>query len=63
MKKTLIELLAELLEGLQVPCSLNILGAGQQPYSEIRDKIKVIEWLDTNKIHIALEKALREEMK
>ncbi len=39
--KDMIRLIAELLAGTQVPRSMGVLGKGQEPWDEIRDRLKL----------------------
>ena len=44
MDKKLINLFAELLNGLQVPLSIGVLGAAREPLTKIRDELRLFGW-------------------
>ena len=49
------DVLARLLAGLQVPCSLNALGAAREPYIELTSNLELIGWMNTEEIKTAIE--------
>lgn len=61
---TLIEDLAKLLTGLQVPLSMpgNALGAAEKPLIEIREKLDLFGWPDADEHLTKLNRRLHEDI-
>lgn len=55
----LIEQLAKLLTGIQAPGSMNVLGAGDDPWCKIRVQLHLHGWHDEKDAKVALMKVFR----
>ena len=64
MGATLIRLIAEMIEGLQVPRSIGVemMGAAMEPHDEIRDRLRIMGWVDAGDIEDKLIEKLKEEL-
>lgn len=58
MRKDILQLLSEMLQGLQVPRSLNALGAATKPHDELRKRLEIFGWLSAEEIQAKLRAAL-----
>ena len=62
MVKDSIRLIAEILEGIQVPGSMGLLGTAREPWIELMDrKLHLFGWKDANEIEKTLRQNLEEK--